>query len=89
MKYIIYKSQNLHGKTRHKLVGTLEASSLEIASDLIYKKFRKSVTKKNGETYLIVPYTKDLKVNQNTFPRLEGLLYSVVQYREVGGGLLS
>jgi hypothetical protein len=60
---------------------------LEVAKDLLYKKFRKEVNKENGETYIIIPYSKDMNFKNHKIP-LNGVLYGVLQYRELGGEML-
>ncbi|PLS09605.1 hypothetical protein CVD27_01860 [Neobacillus cucumis] len=80
MKYMILKSKKRNQKYRYKIVETIEASSLEVASDLVFKKFRKERNKENGETYIIVPFSKNLYAHKNRIPSLDGVPYCVVQY---------
>ncbi|MEH7544954.1 MULTISPECIES: hypothetical protein [Bacillaceae] len=47
MKYLVLEGKYQIGKYSYKMVGTIEPSPLEIASDLVYKKFRGEVNKKN------------------------------------------
>ncbi len=82
MKYILLNSKNKSGKYKYKQVGTIEASSLEVASSLVYKKFRREMNIENGETYIIVPYSENMKFKQNNIPQLDGIPFSVVQYRD-------
>jgi|tagenome__1003787_1003787.scaffolds.fasta_scaffold16016947_1 hypothetical protein len=86
MKYIILKTKNGNRNYKYRLAETIEASSLEVAKDLLYKKLRREVNKKNGDTYIIIPYHKDIVFKNNEIP-LEGVLYGVLQYREPGKGL--
>jgi hypothetical protein len=37
MQYIIFKSITINGKNKHQMVGTLDVSSLEVASVLVYR----------------------------------------------------
>jgi len=87
MKYIILKTKNGNGKYRYRMVDTIEASSLEVARDLLYRKFRREVNKEDGETYIIIPFSKDMNYKNNEIP-LKGVIYGVLQYREPGEGLL-
>lgn len=87
MKYIILKTKNGNGKYRYRMVDSIEASSLEVARDLLYKKFRREVNKQDGETYIIIPYNKNMNLKEKEIP-LEGVHYGVLQYREPGDGLL-
>jgi hypothetical protein len=87
MKYIILKTKNGNGKYRYRMVDTIEASSLEVARDLLYRKFRREVNKEDGETYIIIPYNKNMNLKKKEIP-LEGVFYGVLQYREPGDDLL-
>lgn len=84
MKFMVLEGKSNVGNYRYKMVGTIEASSLEIASDLVYKKFRQVVNKKDGETYVIIP-DNEIKNSQNiTYLPLEGVPYSMIKYWEPG-----
>ncbi|NHM32703.1 hypothetical protein [Neobacillus terrae] len=81
MKFIIYKSNKQNGKDGHEVYGTINASSLEVASDLMYKRLRKKNPKENGQLYLIVPYTSELEIQKNKLPSLKDKSFRVLQYR--------
>ncbi|WP_316571608.1 hypothetical protein [Neobacillus sp. YIM B06451] len=77
MKYSIYKAS---GERKHVKLGTLEASCMEIAGDLLYKVLRRSSGWKNGDIFVIVPDTDG--------PPADNLLeggssFHIVQYREI------
>ena len=87
MKYMILKGKSHTGKYRYNVVGKIEATSLEIASDLVYKKFREVMNKKNGEIYIITPDSQNMDLNSNYILPLEGVPYSMIKYWEPGKGL--
>ncbi|TWD96526.1 hypothetical protein FB550_111186 [Neobacillus bataviensis] len=87
MKYMVLKGKSHIGKYRYNVVGKIEASSLEIASDLFYKIFRRVMNKKNGETYIIIPDSQNMNVNSSNIQPLDGVPYSMIKYWEPGKGL--
>ncbi|PFO09353.1 hypothetical protein COJ85_01745 [Bacillus sp. AFS076308] len=87
MKYMILKGKSHIGKYRYNVVGKIEASSLEIASDLVYKKFREEVNKKNGETYIIIPDSQNTDINSIYILPLDDVPYNMIKYWEPGEGL--
>ncbi|MEH7418420.1 hypothetical protein V7266_24430 [Neobacillus drentensis] len=82
MKYMVLEGKSHIGHYRYKIVGTIEASSLEIASDLVYKKFRGEVNKKNGETFLIVPDSEDMNLKKDPILSIDDVPYSMIKYWE-------
>jgi len=82
MKYTVLKGKSYIGTYKFKKVGTIEASSIEIASDLIYKKFRREENRKNGETYILIPDSEKMKLNSDNILPLEGVPYSLIKYWE-------
>jgi hypothetical protein len=70
------------GIYRYKIVGTIEASSLEIANDFVYKKFRREVNKKNGETYILIPDSGKMNVNSHIILPLDSVPNSIIKYLE-------
>lgn len=70
------------GIYKYKIVGTIEASSLEIANDLVYKKFRREENKKNGDTYILIPDSEKMIVNSHLILPLEGVPLSMIKYLE-------
>ncbi|MCM3728978.1 hypothetical protein M3226_25380 [Neobacillus cucumis] len=87
MKYMILKGKSHIGKYRYNIVGNIEASSLEMASALFYRKIRREVNNKNGETYIIIPDSQNMNINSSNIHPLDGVPYSMIKYWEPGKGL--
>ncbi|WP_053367534.1 hypothetical protein [Bacillus sp. FJAT-27245] len=77
MKYSIYKASG--GRKLNKL-GTMEASCMEIAGDLLYKALRRSPGRKDGDIFVIVPDTEGIAADSLLE---EGSSFHIVQYREI------
>lgn len=77
MKFSIYKASG--GRKLDKL-GTMEASCMEIAGDLLYKVLRRSSGQKDGDIFVIVPHN-DGPPADNLLE--EGSSFHIVQYREI------
>jgi hypothetical protein len=86
MKYIVLKGRTRIGKYKYNMIGKIEASSLEIASDLVYKKFRGEVNKKNGETFIIIPDSEKMNLKSKNILPVEGVPYRIIKYWEPGKG---
>ncbi|WP_160723720.1 hypothetical protein [Bacillus sp. USDA818B3_A] len=84
MKYVVLEGKSHVGKYKYKMVGTIEASSLEIASGLVYKKFRREEKKRDGETYIIIPDSEDMNLISNNILPLDDVPYCMIKYWEPG-----
>ncbi|MDP4161811.1 MAG: hypothetical protein Q8898_01790 [Bacillota bacterium] len=83
MKYIIYRSKHSTGKNHLELVGDMHASSLDVASDIVYRELRKKVKRENGQAYYIIPYNEKMKIPKEKITSLNGMPFRVVQYRNI------
>ncbi len=70
------------GIYRYKTVGTIEASFLEIENDLVYKKFRREVNKKNGDTCILIPDSEKMNLTSHPILPIDGVPYSLFTYWE-------
>ncbi|RDU36868.1 hypothetical protein DRW41_09185 [Neobacillus piezotolerans] len=77
MKFSIYKASG--GRNLDKF-GTLEASCMEIAGDLLYKVLRRSPGRKDGDLFVIVPHSDEPLADSLLE---EGSSFHIVQYREI------
>ncbi|WP_059173645.1 hypothetical protein [Bacillus sp. FJAT-27445] len=77
MKFSIYKASN--GDALDTF-GTMEASSMEVAGDLLYKVLRRSSAQKDGDVFLIVPHS-DNPAADNLL--VDGAPFHILQYREI------
>lgn len=87
MKFVIYKSKNINRKSHHEYLGEIDASSIEVASDMLFKRLRRNTLKVHGQMYIILPYSNGMQLEKHTLPSLHGLPFRIVQYREGKLGL--
>jgi hypothetical protein len=79
MKFSIYKAKQKHASSI-SMFGTIEASSLEVASDLLFKKLRSHSRPEDGDIFLIVQDTgKPLSDNLVK----DGARFRLLHYREI------
>ncbi|WP_043932244.1 hypothetical protein [Bacillus sp. EB01] len=79
MKFSIYKAKQKHTSSI-SLFGTIEASSIEVASDLLFKKLRSHSHPKDGDIFLIVQDNgKPLPDNLVK----DGTRFRLLHYREI------
>ncbi|WP_142922557.1 hypothetical protein [Neobacillus notoginsengisoli] len=78
MRFSIYKASS--GNSSNRFFGTIEASCIEVAGDLLYKVLRRTKGRKDGDVFIIVPYAETPSIDSLLE---EGTPFHIVQYREV------
>ncbi|OCA87552.1 hypothetical protein A8F94_06745 [Bacillus sp. FJAT-27225] len=79
MKFSIYKAEQNKNSAISKF-GTIEASCIDVASDLLFKKLRSSSRPSDGDMFLIVRETGE-PLSENFVK--DGTGFRVLHYREV------